>query len=222
MTRILVIDDEADILTLVKNTLELQSYLVETFTSAEQVDRSKLVDYDLILLDIMMPDIDGLSFCKEIRSLVDSPIIFLTAKSQEADIVTGLSCGADDYLVKPFGVQELLARVNAHLRRERREHHTSLVLGNIRFDLSAKEISISNQVLALTKSEYEICEYLAKHRGQVFSKEQLYDYLYGFEERGTPAAIAEHIKNIRAKFRMAGAEPIETVWGIGYKWQTNN
>ncbi|WP_165210066.1 response regulator transcription factor [Streptococcus tangpeifui] len=222
MTRILVIDDEADILTLIKNTLELQRYLVETFTSAEQVDRSKLTDYDLILLDIMMPDVDGLSFCQEIRPLVDCPIIFLTAKAQEADIVTGLSYGADDYLVKPFGIQELLARVNAHLRRERREHHTSLVLGNIRFDLSAKEISISNQVLALTKSEYEICEHLAKHRGQVFSKEQLYDYLYGFEERGAPAAIAEHIKNIRAKFRMAGAEPIETVWGIGYKWQTKN
>lgn len=222
MTRILVIDDEADILTLIKNTLELQSYLVETFTSVGQVDRSRLARYDLILLDIMMPDVNGFTFCQEIRPLVDCPILFLTAKSQEADIVTGLSYGADDYLVKPFGVQELLARVNAHLRRERREHHTSLVLGNIRFDLSAKEISISNQVLALTKSEYEICEHLAKHRGQVFSKEQLYDYLYGFEERGTPAAIAEHIKNIRAKFRMAGAEPIETVWGIGYKWQTNN
>ncbi|EHI75525.1 response regulator SpaR [Streptococcus criceti] len=222
MTRILAIDDEADILTLIKNTLELQSYLVEAFTSVGHVDRSRLARYDLILLDIMMPDVNGFTFCQEIRPLVDCPILFLTAKSQEADIVTGLSYGADDYLVKPFGVQELLARVNAHLRRERREHHTSLVLGNIRFDLSAKEISISNQVLALTKSEYEICEHLAKHRGQVFSKEQLYNYLYGFEERGTPAAIAEHIKNIRAKFRMAGAEPIETVWGIGYKWQTNN
>lgn len=195
---------------------------MEAFTSVGHVDRSRLARYDLILLDIMMPDVNGFTFCQEIRPLVDCPILFLTAKSQEADIVTGLSYGADDYLVKPFGVQELLARVNAHLRRERREHHTSLVLGNIRFDLSAKEISISNQVLALTKSEYEICEHLAKHRGQVFSKEQLYNYLYGFEERGTPAAIAEHIKNIRAKFRMAGAEPIETVWGIGYKWQTNN
>ena len=219
MTRILVIDDDADILALIKNTLQLQNYLVETFVSANQVDRSKLADYDLILLDIMMPDVDGLSFCRGIRNLVDCPILFLTAKSQEADVVTGLSYGADDYICKPFGVQELLARVDAHLRRERREHHASLVLESIRFDLSAKRVTAKGKKLDLTKSEYEICELLAKRRGQVFSKDQLYDYLYAYEERGTPAAIAEHIKNIRAKFRTIGLEPIETVWGIGYKWK---
>ncbi|HHK5583253.1 TPA: response regulator transcription factor [Streptococcus mutans] len=219
MTRILVIDDDADILALIKNTLQLQNYMVKTFVSANQVDRSKLADYDLILLDIMMPDVDGLSFCRDIRNLVDCPILFLTAKSQEADVVTGLSYGADDYICKPFGVQELLARVDAHLRRERREHHASLVLEPIRFDLSAKRVTAKGKKLDLTKSEYEICELLAKRRGQVFSKDQLYDYLYAYEERGTPAAIAEHIKNIRAKFRTIGLEPIETVWGIGYKWQ---
>lgn len=219
MTHILVIDDDADILTLIKNTLQLQNYLVETFVSANQVDRSKLADYDLILLDIMMPDVDGLSFCRGIRNLVDCPILFLTAKSQEADVVTGLSYGADDYICKPFGVQELLARVDAHLRRERREHHASLVLESIRFDLSAKRVTAKGKKLDLTKSEYEICELLAKRRGQVFSKDQLYDYLHAYEERGTPAAIAEHIKNIRAKFRTIGLEPIETVWGIGYKWK---
>ena len=219
MTRILVIDDDADILALIKNTLQLQNYMVKTFVSANQVDRSKLTDYDLILLDIMMPDVDGLSFCRDIRNLVDCPILFLTAKSQEADVVTGLSYGADDYICKPFGVQELLARVDAHLRRERREHHASLVLEPIRFDLSAKRVTAKGKKLDLTKSEYEICELLAKRRGQVFSKDQLYDYLYAYEERGTPAAIAEHIKNIRAKFRTIGLEPIETVWGIGYKWK---
>lgn len=219
MTHILVIDDDADILALIKNTLQLQNYLVKTFVSANQVDRSKLADYDLILLDIMMPDVDGLSFCRDIRNLVDCPILFLTAKSQEADVVTGLSYGADDYICKPFGVQELLARVDAHLRRERREHHASLVLESIRFDLSAKRVTAKGKKLDLTKSEYEICELLAKRRGQVFSKDQLYDYLYAYEERGTPAAIAEHIKNIRAKFRTIGLEPIETVWGIGYKWK---
>ncbi|EMC29662.1 putative response regulator [Streptococcus mutans ST6] len=219
MTRILVIDDDADILALIKNTLQLQNYMVKTFVSANQVDRSKLADYDLILLDIMMPDVDGLSFCRDIRNLVDCPILFLTARSQEADVVTGLSYGADDYICKPFGVQELLARVDAHLRRERREHHASLVLESIRFDLSAKRVTAKGKKLDLTKSEYEICELLAKRRGQVFSKDQLYDYLYAYEERGTPAAIAEHIKNIRAKFRTIGLEPIETVWGIGYKWK---
>jgi len=219
MTRILVIDDEADIVTLVRNALQLQGYLVEGFTNAEQVDRSRLARYDLILLDIMMPNVDGLTFCQEIRNLVDCPILFLTAKSQEVDIVMGLSYGADDYICKPFGVQELLARVDAHMRRERRKHHASLVLEPIRFDLSAKQVIVKGKKLDLTKSEYEICELLAKRRGQVFSKDQLYDYLYAYEERGTPAAIAEHIKNIRAKFRTIGLEPIETVWGIGYKWK---
>lgn len=102
MTRILVIDDDADILALIKNTLQLQNYMVKTFVSANQVDRSKLADYDLILLDIMMPNVDGLTFCKEIRNLVDCPILFLTAKSQEADLVTGLATGADDYITKPL------------------------------------------------------------------------------------------------------------------------
>ena len=219
MTKILALDDEADILALIKNTLALQGYQVDTFESASQIDRAQLPRYDLILLDIMMPDMDGFSFCQEIRPLVDCPILFLTAKTQEADIVTGLAYGVDDYLVKPFRVQELLARVQAHLRREKREHHATLLLDNVRFDLSSKQIMVGETILDVTKSEYEICQHLAKHRGQVFSKEQLYDYLYGFEERGTPAAIAEHIKNIRAKFRDYGQEPIKTVWGIGYKWE---
>ncbi|WP_019785776.1 response regulator transcription factor, partial [Streptococcus sobrinus] len=101
MTKILVLDDETDILVLIKNTLALQGYQVDTFESASQIDRTQLPHYDLILLDIMMPDVDGFSFCQEIRPLVDCPILFLTAKTQEADIVTGLAYGADDYLVKP-------------------------------------------------------------------------------------------------------------------------
>ena len=219
MAAILMIDDERAILELVKNGLQKDGHFVTAYTSAAQVPLDKLNRYDLIILDIMMPDVDGFSYCDKIRSLVDCPILFLTAKSQEADVVTGLSYGADDYICKPFGVQELLARVDAHLRRERREHHASLVLEPIRFDLSAKRVTAKGKKLDLTKSEYEICELLAKRRGQVFSKDQLYDYLYAYEERGTPAAIAEHIKNIRAKFRTIGLEPIETVWGIGYKWK---
>lgn len=156
MTKILALDDETDILALIKNTLALQGYQVDTFESASQVDRAHLPRYDLILLDIMMPDIDGFSFCQEIRPLVDCPILFLTAKTQEADIVTGLAYGADDYLVKPFGVQELLARVQAHLRREKREHHATLLLDNVRFDLSSKQIMVGETILDVTKSEYEI------------------------------------------------------------------
>ena len=218
MARILVVDDDVDILILIKNALQLQGYLVDVFNRAQAVDKSQLGQYAAILLDIMMPEMDGLTFCQEIRPLVDCPIIFLTAKTDESDIVSGLAYGADDYIVKPFGVQELLARVGAHLRRENREKHSYLTLGEVHFDLSAKSVSVAGLALPLTKSEYELCEFLARHRGQVFSKEQLYDRLDAYAERGTPQAVAEHIKNIRAKFRELGSEPIETVWGVGYKW----
>lgn len=219
MKRILVVDDDKDILALVKTALSINHYLVDLADNPIKLDKNKLSQYDLIILDIMMPEIDGLTFCQEIRPLVDCPIIFLTAKTQEADIVLGLGYGADDYIIKPFGLEEFLARVSAHLRREEREHHSKLVAGKIQFDLSAKEVRVDQSILELTKSEYEICEQLLKHRGQVFSEEQLYNALYGYDDRGMPTAIAEHIKNIRAKFRDYGQEPIKTVWGIGYKWE---
>lgn len=220
MPKILAVDDDADILALIKNALSLKGYQVDTHENAQAVDKTKLTSYDIILLDVLMPEMDGVTYCQEIRDLVDCPILFLTAKNQEADIVTGLASGADDYIAKPFGVQELLARLQAHLRREKRERHISLIRGAVHFDLGSKTVSVQGQTLSLTKSEYEICEYLAKYPGQVFSKEQLYDHLVGFEERGTPAAIAEHVRNIRAKFRNVNEEPIETVWGIGYRWQS--
>ena len=167
----------------------------------------------------MMPDLDGISYCKQIRSMVDCPILFLTAKSLESDIVEGLVSGGDDYITKPFGMNELLARVQAHLRREKRERHSSLHLGNIRFDLSANEIYVKDIKMSFTKSEYQISELLAKRKGQVFSREQIYEMVFGFDGIGSPSAVSEHIKNIRAKFQQFGESPIATVWGIGYKWE---
>ena len=218
MAQILVIDDQEDIVKLVVKALELQNHKVTGFTSVLDLDKNSLPRFDLILLDIMMPDVDGLQFCHEIRDQVDCPILFITAKTQEADIVQGLTYGADDYICKPFGVKELQARVAAHLRRENRERHHKLSLGDFQFDLSAQELYIENQLLDLTKSEYGICQFLAENKGQVFSKEQIYTHLYGYEDKGSPTAVAEHTKNIRAKLKDVGQNPIETVWGIGYKW----
>ena len=116
------------------------------------------------------------------------------------------------------GRRVLQARVAAYLRREHRERHHKLLIGNIQFDLSAQELYVENQLLDLTKSEYGICQFLAENKGQVFSKEQIYTHLYGYEDKGSPTAVAEHIKNIRAKLKNVGQNPIETVWGIGYKW----
>ena len=146
MAQILVIDDQEDIVQLVVKALELQNHKVTGLTSVLDLDKNSLPRFDLILLDIMMPDVDGLQFCHEIRDQVDCPILFITAKTQEADIVRGLTYGADDYICKPFGVKELQARVAAHLRREHRERHHKLLIENIQFDLSAQELYVENLV----------------------------------------------------------------------------
>lgn len=218
MTTILAVDDEVDMLFLIKNILERKGHFVDICQNSLEIDDEGLNKYDLILMDVMMPGIDGISLCKRIRSKVDCPIIFLTAKTMESDIVEGLLCGGDDYITKPFGVSELSARVEAHLRREQREKHTGFSIGNIRFDMSSSEVFVKNEKVSLTKSEYQISELLAKRKGQVFSREQIYEVIFGFDGNGDSSAISEHIKNIRAKFRKYGENPIATVWGIGYKW----
>ena len=218
MSLILAVDDELDMLDLIRNILKKNKHQVDVYQNPLDVDNSKLSKYDLILLDVMMPGIDGISFCKDIRAKVDCPILFLTAKTMEEDIVEGLLIGGDDYITKPFGAAELLARVEAHLRREKRERHSSLNLGEIRFNLSSNEVFVGDEKVHLTKSEYQISELLAKRKGQVFSRDQIYELVFGFDGIGYSSAISEHIKNIRAKFQKYGKNPIETVWGIGYKW----
>ena len=196
MAKILVIDDELDMLILIKNILKKENHIVDIHQTTTDVDENSLGKYDLVLLDVMMPEVDGISYCKKIRNKVDW----------------------DDYITKPFGVNELLARIDAHLRREQREKHSSLNLGNIRFDLSANEVFVNENKINLTKSEYQISELLAKRKGQVFSREQIYERIFGFDGVGDSSAISEHVKNIRAKFQRVGETPIATVWGIGYKW----
>lgn len=218
MAKILAIDDELDMLILIKNILIKGDHIVDIYQTTADIDENSLGKYDLILLDVMMPEVDGISYCKNIRSKVDCPIIFLTAKTMESDIVDGLLSGGDDYITKPFGVGELLARVEAHLRREQREKHSILNLGNIRFDLSSNQVSVKEEKVHLTKSEYQISELLARRKGQVFSREQIYEMIFGFDGIGDSSAISEHVKNIRAKFQKFGENPIATVWGIGYKW----
>ena len=218
MSNILVIDDEEMILQLIKNGLQKDGHTVSVYSSAMQVSLDTLSHYDLIILDVMMPDIDGFSYCKKIRDLIDFPLLFLTAKTMENDITYGLGLGADDYLTKPFRIAELRARVNAHLRRENRERHNTLNFDRIKIDLSEKEIKIDNQIIVFTKSEYLICEYLARNKGQVFSKEQIYEAVFGFDGESDNSTISTHIKNIRAKFAKVNIQPIVTVWGIGYKW----
>lgn len=219
MAFILAIDDEIPILELIKNGLQKDGHTVSAYSMAEQVPLEKIGQYDLILLDIMMPKMDGFTFCAKIRERVDCPILFLTARTMESDITFGLGIGADDYLTKPFRLAELRARVNAHLRREQRERHTALHFERIRIDLLAKELYVDNVQMSLTKSEYRICEFLARRKGQVFSKEQIYEAVFSLDGESDNSTIATHIKNIRAKLAKFEIQPISTVWGIGYKWE---
>lgn len=218
MARILVIDDDKAILNLIKNALQKDSHDV---TCAEKITEhlpETLSQYELILLDVMMPGVDGFTFCEKYREIVDCPLIFLTAKGMENDLEYGLSLGADDYIKKPFSIVELRARVNAHLRREHCEKHQGFRISGLLFLLAEKEVKAGDAKINLTKSEYEICLLLAKNHGQVFSKEQIYEYVFGYEGESDTSAITEHIKNIRKKLSDVGITPIETVWGIGYKW----
>lgn len=222
MPKLLVVDDDLDMLALVRAALEKDGHQVDTETDASAVQPARCRLYDLLLLDVMMPGEDGFSLCSRIRAEVDCPILFLTARAEDAALVQGFGLGADDYIKKPFSIVELRARVNAHLRREVRQPTRTLNRGGVRFDMQAKEAVACGHTLPLTKGEYAICEHLALHAGQVFTKEQLYEAVFGFDAEGDPSAIAEHIKNIRFKLKAEGICPIETVWGVGYKWRKDS
>lgn len=219
MAKILAVDNEIAILDMVATILQRDGHLVTKVSDPLALKTERLQEYDLILLDVMMPGVDGFTLCTQIRNLVDCPILFLTAKTEENSLVNGLALGTDDYIFKPFGVMELRARVNAHLRRERREHSIKLVCDRACFVLSKKQLYVDDKELMLTKAEYDICEFLAQNRGQVFSKEQILEQVFGFDSESNDSTIVTHIKNIRTKFSEFDYMPIKTVWGIGYKWE---
>ncbi|WP_017813964.1 response regulator transcription factor [Paenibacillus shenyangensis] len=220
MFKILAIDDDLDILALIRNILQRDKHLVSVENQAYRLTAEDVQGYDLILLDVMMPQVDGFEFCRTIRSSVDCPILFLTARSEEEAIVDGLMSGADDYLTKPFGVRELSARVSAHLRRERREKNTSRQqIGGFTFDFDMKQIWVGDAQLYLTKNEYKICEYLARNRNRVFTREEIYDEVYGMDGHALYSTITEFIRSIRKKCKEHDVMPITTVWGVGYRWQ---
>ncbi|MCP3793907.1 response regulator transcription factor [Paenibacillus sp. CH40] len=219
MANLLAVDDEPAVLALLQNILQKDGHVVTVVSDSPQVLTMQLGAFDLILLDVMMPTMDGFTLCREIRSKIDCPILFLTAKSMENDVMLWLGEGADDYIVKPFGAGELRARINAHLRRENRERRNVFCIGEVHFNLSGKEITVQNVVVPFTKSEYEICKFLALNWGQVFPKEQIYEAVFGLDGDSDSATIVEHIKNIRAKLGKVEVSPVETVWGIGYRWK---
>ncbi|MFU1796418.1 response regulator transcription factor [Paenibacillus azoreducens] len=229
--RVLVADDEKEIRDLVKKYLERELYQVDTAVDGEEALRLfENHKYDLILLDLMMPGIDGIEVCRRLRNLTNIPILMLTAKDQEIDKVLGLGIGADDYMTKPFSINELVARIKAHLRR-------FLVLGSeadsapdfeeslIRFkgltiDLKKYSAATEGEEIALTAKEFELLKFFAAHPEQVFTKTQIFRQVWGSAYLEDDNTVMVHIRKLRKKIEADPSDPkwIQTVWGIGYKF----
>lgn len=221
MNKILIIDDDRELLHMLQCYFEMRSYHVTTAENGAEALEKLRTQPDIILLDINMPQIDGLTLCRLIRDKVSCPILFLTAKAEEDDRVNGLLSGGDDYIVKPFSLKELEARITAHLNRELRRTASAdcFFHGSLIIDYAAKTVQIDGRELILTKTEYLIIEFLSMNPGIVFDKERIYENICGWDAEGDSRTITELIRRIRKKFSdVTDTEYIETVWGMGYRW----
>lgn len=219
--KILAVDDERPILQLLSDYFHTEGYLVYTAQSGQEALEQMEKGPDLILLDVNMPDMDGLEVCRRIRSHVDCPILFLTAKVEEQDRIQGLLIGGDDYILKPFSIQELGARVTAHLRRQGRirTREELKFSGDLVINYTEKTVCCGEHPVNLTRTEFGILEQLSLNKGVVFSKEQIYELVRGYDGSADSSIIAEHVRRIRMKLgAYSKAVYIETVWGLGYRW----
>lgn len=225
--KILVVDDEKVLVKGLKFNLENEGYQVITgFDGAQAVELARQQRPDLILLDVMMPKLDGLQACMQIRNFSDVPIIVLTAKSEDMDKIMGFECGVDDYVTKPFNVVELKARIKALLRRsaarERgpgyRDPDDSIVKGHICLDRVARDVKREGIAVELTAKEFDLLELLMRNPGRVFSRDQLLDQVWGYEHQGDDRTVDVHIRRLREKVELVPASPeyILTKWGVGY------
>lgn len=221
-TRILMVDDDKELLKMLRSYFELKQYEVVTAEDGAEALKKIEMQPDLILLDINMPQMDGLEVCRLIRDKVTAPILFLTARVEEEDRVNGLMSGGDDYILKPFSLRELEARIIAHLKREQRQQNKTKYRfhGNLVIDYSAKMVEIGQKRIDFTKAEFDIIAFLSMHPGQVFDKERIYENVSGYDAEGDSRVITELIRRVRGKFgKYSGEDYIETVWGMGYRWK---
>lgn len=219
--RILIVDDDRELLKMLTSFFELRKYAVMTAEDGMSALKMAETAPDLILLDVNMPRIDGLEVCRRIRDKVSCPILFLTARVEECDRVNGLMSGGDDYILKPFSLKELEARIVAHLKREERRRVKSeyRFQGELLIDYAAKTVQVGEDYLELTKLEYGIVEFLSMNPGLVFDKERIYEKVCGYDAEGDSRVITELVRRIRKKMSVhTEKEYIETVWGLGYKW----
>ena len=217
---LLIVDDERGIVDTMKAYFSPQYEVLTACNGQEAVQKAERQP-DLILLDINMPGMDGLSVCRTIRAHVACPILFLTARIESADQIIGFQAGADDYVLKPFDLDELAARIAAHLRREQRRISPSNLrfFGECAVDYSARTVTVHGEDVPLSRREFDILELLSLNAGQVFDRERIYETVWGIDGEGSSDTVMEHVRKIRAKLaRHTLHSYIETVWGCGYKW----
>lgn len=221
MTKLLIADDDKALVTMLRTHFEMKQFEILTAENGAEALEKLKYQPDLILLDINMPQMDGLSLCRLIRDKISCPILFLTAKVEEDDRVNGLLLGGDDYITKPFSLKELDARITAHLKREQRHSLPSSCRfqNELIIDYTARTVQITGNLLKLTKAEFGIIEFLSMNPGIVFDKELIYENVCGYDVEGDSRVITELIRRIRNKLRVfTETEYIETVWGMGYRW----
>ena len=228
MSRILIVEDEVAIADLEKDYLELSGFEVEIENDGTNgLARALAEDFDLFILDLMLPGIDGFEICKEIREKKNTPILMVSAKKDDIDKIRGLGLGADDYITKPFSPSELVARVKAHLARYERLIGTNVPEGDIveirgiKIDKTARRVWVNGEEKQFTTKEFDLLTFLAENPNHVFTKEELFREIWDMESIGDIATVTVHIKKSREKIEMNTAKPqyIETIWGVGYRFK---
>ncbi len=228
MSKVLIVEDEVAIADLEKDYLELSGFEVEIETSGEiGLSRALSEEFDMFLLDLMLPGVDGFEICKKIREVKNTPILMVSAKKDDIDKIRGLGLGADDYITKPFSPSELVARVKAHLARYERligsnqPENDLIEIRGIKIDKTARRVWVNDEEKQFTTKEFDLLTFLAENPNRVFTKEELFLEIWDMESIGDIATVTVHIKKIREKIEINTAKPqyIETIWGVGYRFK---
>jgi len=220
---ILVADDEPKMRELISLYLRKENFQVVTaedgLQALNELDKGDI--FSLFIVDVMMPNMDGFTLCKEIRRISNKPVIFLTARGEEYERLMGFEIGADDYIVKPFSPREMVARVKAVLKRTESslEAEGKQTYGNLTIDVEGREVKLADEILSLTPKEFDLLIYLAKNSGKVLSREQITDHVWDYEYYGDQRTVDTHIKKLREKLGDKTEKHIKTVWGVGYKFE---
>ena len=228
MSRVLIIEDEVEIADLEKDYLELSGFEVEIENDGTSgMERALNEDFDMFILDLMLPGTDGFEICRKIREKKNTPVLMVSAKKDDIDKIRGLGLGADDYITKPFSPSELVARVKAHLARYERligstaQKNDIIEIRGIRIDKTARRVWVNEEEKQFTTKEFDLLTFLAENPNHVFTKDELFSKIWDMESIGDIATVTVHIKKIREKIEFNTAKPqyIETIWGVGYRFK---